>query len=136
MALVMGSGYTVNALNAILTALAFGWKVRLFSNDYTPVDGSVISDFTESTFVGYSAPTPSWTEGTDTNGNAILTSNTLSYTFTPSSGSALAYGYFMTDPNQTPEAYVGGERFGSSVTFTPGNPSLDLKVIVGLAPEF
>jgi hypothetical protein len=29
------------------------WHVRLFKNNYTPVDGSVLADFTEATFTGY-----------------------------------------------------------------------------------
>ncbi len=33
------------------------WIIRLYSNNYTPVDGSTLGDFTEATFTGYAAVT-------------------------------------------------------------------------------
>lgn len=136
MALVMTSAYTTPALAAIFAALSTDWRVRLYKTNVTPVDGSVIGDFTEADFVGYSSVNPSWTPGTDGSGDAIMSSDAMNYTFTSGSGSQVVYGYYITDPDQVPEALVGAELFGSSVTFTPSVPSLTLQVIVNLQPEF
>lgn len=136
MALVMASAYTVPTLAAILAALANGWKIRLYKNNVTPDDTSDVSDFMEATFTGYAALTPTWTPGTDSFGNALITSDTLNYSFTAGSGSQLIYGYYITDPSQPGEPLVGAEIFGTSVTFTPGNPNLALVVTVTLKPEF
>jgi hypothetical protein len=74
------------------------WRLALFQNNLTPVDGSVKADFTESTFTGYSPVSiargamgaPAIVANV-----AVCTLSTVP-TFTCTAGSGqLAYGWFL-----------------------------------------
>ena len=71
-------------------------KIKLFTNDYTPVEGSVVANFTEATAAGYAAITltgASWTIATDT-GVTTATYAQQTFTFTAASTN---YGYYITN---------------------------------------
>ena len=70
--------------------------LKLYKNDYTPVDGSVASDFTAADFTGYSDKSlarGTWTDAT-TNGNGKAE---MSYTAQSwdASSSQTVYGYYI-----------------------------------------
>lgn len=82
-------------------------KLKLFKNDYTPVDGSVVGDFTEADIAGYSAKTltgASWTVGT--NGDTEASFAEQEWTFT---GAGSIYGYYIT--NNAGTKVIWAERF-------------------------
>jgi hypothetical protein len=50
-----GKEYFLSLAMQVPTVASEDWFVKLFKNNFTPVDGSVTADFTEATFTGYSA---------------------------------------------------------------------------------
>lgn len=72
--------------------------LKLFVNDYTPVEGSVAGDFTEMSTQGYAAKTltaASWvvTPGAPSSGAYAQ----QTWTFDGTGGSTIVYGYFVID---------------------------------------
>jgi len=101
-------------------------KLHLFKNNYTPVGGSVLSNFTEVTLTGYAAVTltgSSWSIAVASN---VVTASYAAQTFTFSATGETVYGYYVTDNGTakvlwaellgTPYVVPGG---GGSVTITP-----------------
>jgi hypothetical protein len=100
--------------------------LKLFTNDYTPVDTSVAGSFTEASGGGYAAKTltnGSWTVTTANDpSDAVYAQQT--FTFTGAlSGSATIYGYFVVDADGT---LIWAERLAQS--FTPASNGDELKV--------
>jgi len=94
-------------------------KVRLFTNNYTPVDGTVLGDLTEAIFAGYVAQTiANWTTATTVSAKA-QTQATVS--FLNSSGSPKdVYGYYLT--NAGGSVLLGAERFSAPpISIADGN---------------
>jgi hypothetical protein len=100
--------------------------IRLYSNNYTPVEASVVGDFTEITATGYSAVTATpgnWviTEGDPTDASYPQTE------FALSSAEPEVYGYYIT--NSAGDILLWSERFvdgpyvigagGGSIFITP-----------------
>jgi len=104
-----------------LVADGLDWSCHLFQNDYTPIPGSDISNYTECTFPGYSSaviPVADW--GTVTV-SAHVASSTLSseLEFTADSSgfsSQSVYGYYVLD---SADVYKYGERFSDTRTIHP-----------------
>ena len=102
--------------------------IKLYTNDYTPVDTSIPADFTEATGGGYVSKTM-------TNGSWVITPANdpsdaiypeLIWTFTgPLTGNPSIYGYFIVDDNNT---LIFAEKF--AVARTPVNNGDQLKLTV------
>jgi hypothetical protein len=93
--------------------------LRLFTNDYTPLQTSNNTNFTDAAGGGYAALTLALNSWTVTPANdpsdAIYANQT--FTFTSNlTGNAACFGYFVTDAANT---VIWGERFASN--FTPTN---------------
>lgn len=75
---------------------AENFTLKLFTNNYTPVAGSIASNFTECAISGYSAKTltrGSWNDASTNGSNkAEISYATQSWTF---SGSGTVYGYYV-----------------------------------------
>ena len=100
--------------------------LKLYTNNYTPLDSSVAGDFTEASGGGYAAKTltnGSWTvTPADDPSDAVYAEQT--WTFTGAlAGSATIYGYFVIDADGT---IVLGEKFDYS--FTPAKNGDQLRV--------
>jgi hypothetical protein len=104
-------------------------KLRLFSNDYTPVETSVLGNFTEVTGGGYAAITltnGSWTiTPANDPSDAIYAEQTFTFTG-PIGGSGNIYGVYVEDNNGSTGVVVFAERFAT--LFTPVNNGDTLKV--------
>jgi hypothetical protein len=75
---------------------------RLFTNNYTPVAGSVLSSFVEAAFVGYVPQRATgWSAATLIGNNATTTANPITYQNT-SGVSQTIYGVFVTDGTAVP----------------------------------
>lgn len=76
---------------------ALNFTLRLFQNNFTPVKGSIFSDFTDATFSGYVAQTCTFGAGTVTSN--ISTAVAAAITFTRSIGatSNTIYGWYLVD---------------------------------------
>jgi hypothetical protein len=85
-------------------------SLRLYQNDYTPVEGSVVGDFTVATFTGYASITLGTGDWTITPG-APTSAACAQKTFTSSAGSQNQniYGYYLV--TVTDEIFIAGERF-------------------------
>lgn len=97
MALVVPDQGEVEKLSRMLNKSATGDVVlRLYTNNYTPIEGSVVGDFTDATAAGYAAKTltgSSWTISTVGN---VSTAAYAEQTFTFTAGET-CYGYFVTN---------------------------------------
>lgn len=85
-------------LNYLLQDVDLTWTYHLYKNDYTPVAGSVLGDFTESTFTGY-AEKAAVTEAAVTV-NAGHEANSLgaemTWTCTANGAAQQAFGIYIT----------------------------------------
>jgi len=98
MALVVPNQGEVEMLARILNKnTPYDVELRLFVNDITPDENTVIGDLTESTGDGYSPQTLSganWTISTD--GSGVTTAEYPQVTFTYTGAEANVYGYYVT----------------------------------------
>lgn len=82
---------------------ATGLYANLYQSAYTPVDGSVLADFTSrvSTFPGYAhQPISNWVDGgLDASNRRIISADPVTFTLT--SGTEAVYGYYITDGTPT-----------------------------------
>lgn len=110
----------VAVLNFVLAAADL--KLKLFSNNYTPGETSVVGSFTEVTGGGYVAKTLSVGNWTITSGDpstAAYPAQTFSFTGAIG-GSGNVYGYYITNVAGT-VLYAAGNLPGTVSPFTPSN---------------
>lgn len=89
--------------------------LKLFKNNYTPVEASVAGDFTEATFTGYSAIAltgSSWTISSGDPATAVYAEQT--FTSSADQTAELVYGYYIV--RDTGGEILWAERFSSPVS--------------------
>lgn len=105
-------------------------SVRLFSNDYTPVPSSVLSDFTEAGWTGYFRETinrAGWNAAVLVSGLASMTYGST-FEWTNNSGAPVTvYGWYAVNP-ATAVVQIA-ERFGVTRTIAAG-AKLQLQPVV------
>jgi hypothetical protein len=105
-------------------------SLRLYTNDYTPLQTSQNNAFTEADGGGYEAKTlthNNWTVNPESDPSDAVYGN-QTFTFSGNlAANASVYGYFVTDGDNT---FIWGERFGTA--FTPGNNGDNITI----APKF
>ena len=108
-------------------------SLRLFQNDYTPVEGSVVGNFTVATFTGYASITLATGDWTITPG-APTAAACGQKTFTSSAGSQNQpiYGYYLV--TATDEIVIAAERF-SDGPYTIVNNGDTIKVTPNITLE-
>lgn len=101
-------------LTALITALLANLKMRIFVNNITPDANTVIGDFTEATFTGYSAASLTTWSAPSIDGTGASISTTVQGQFTGTSGGGTGnmYGYYLTDSGGT--TLYGCERFAGA----------------------
>lgn len=127
MALLVPDVGEVQLLSRMLNKVATGdVKLRLFKNNYTPVEGSTVAAFTQASAAGYAEQTlagASWTVATSSGvTEAAYPERTFSF-----SAAETIYGYYVVDAAGT--TVLWAERFdgapfnipagGGSVKVTP-----------------
>lgn len=71
--------------------------LRLFENNYTPIETSTYASFTEATFSGYAAKTLTGANWTVTNADPAVATYSTTQTFTSNAAQTKAvYGYYIT----------------------------------------
>jgi len=104
-------------------------KLKLFTNDYTPVEGSVVGDFTEADTAGYTAidlAKADWTVETAT-GTTTAAQPQKTFTLT---GAGSHYGYYITDIAGT--GLLWAERFTDAPHAIPaggGTEKITIKLV-------
>jgi hypothetical protein len=108
-----------------------GSKLKLYTNDYTCTETSVIGDFTEATVVGYAhktLATGTWVVSTATN---ITTASYAEQEFLPTTAVS-CYGYMVS--NSVGTVLIYAERFtGAPFTLPAGGGSI--KVTLNLTGD-
>jgi hypothetical protein len=102
MAVAPNEGRVVLVNNLLAGGTLEAWSLRLFKNDYTPVVGSVLADFTQADFTGYSAKTLTRSQTGSTWGAASIASNIAqseyatdqSFTYTGATSQSV-YGWYI-----------------------------------------
>lgn len=110
-------------------------RMHLYQNAYTPVQGSVIGDFTEATFSGYASV--SMTLGTPTEVSHKAKSVAVAPSvFTHNGGgtSNTIYGYYVQD--SFTGDLVWAERFGSSQLMAVNGDSISVPGQITCDSEF
>jgi hypothetical protein len=95
--------------------------LKLYSNNYTPVDASAASNFTECTFTSYVAKTltrAGWNGATTVSNKASSTYSAASAWTCGATGQTV-YGYWITAT--TSSVILWAELFGSSRTLANGD---------------
>lgn len=97
------------------------WNVKLYSNNYTPVDASTASDFTEATFTGYAqvAVTESDWSGATITSNVAYSTSSLSplYSCTGGGGQTI-YGWYAV--GATSGKVLAAEKFATAIVLVSG----------------
>ena len=94
--------------------------LKLYKNDYTPTATSVVGNFTEADFTGYSAATldkDDWTIVTDGNSKASATNDAQSWT---AASTQTVYGYYVLSTSSA-TTVLWAERFGVARALTSGD---------------
>ena len=87
--------------------------VKLFKNDYTPVDGSTEANFTEADFTGYAAYVTDPDDWTVTPGApSLLAHPQIFFESSANQTQQDMYGYYVVQ--ETSGKYMWGERFDAS----------------------
>lgn len=129
-------GYSRTALAALITATKL--KVRLFTNNYSPINTTKVSDFTEATFTGYAAqnvPTLS-ADFINSDGNAEFAATAQNiWTASDAVSPNTVYGYWVADETSTP-ILLWCEKFDTPVDMLAGGNTLMLLLRFIQASQF
>lgn len=118
-----------------ITPTTFNLTLKLFVNDYTPVDASVNASFTEMSTQGYTSKTltaASWSVAQNGSNEAEGTYAQQSWTFDGTGGATTIYGYWIVDEDST---VLFAERFASSFTAEFNGDVLRVTPTVTLSKE-
>jgi hypothetical protein len=106
-------------------------KLRLYCNNYTPVDTSVLGSFTEAAGGGYAAislANGSWTVTTGNDpSDAVYAEQTFTFTGALTTNTTV-YGYYLEDNDGSTGAPVFAELLGTP--FVPANNGDTLKLTI------
>lgn len=103
--------------------VSYGWRMQLYQNNYTPVQGSTLADFVEADFSGYTGPQAiiGWSTPTIVSGHAKSLANMIQWTFGGGVTTNNIYGYYVI--SNTSGQLVFAERDpGAPKLMQPGSP--------------
>ena len=106
-------------------------KLHLYTNDYTPIEGSVIGGFTECTADGYEAIALTGSSFTVESSAGTTTATYAQQTFTLT-GESTDYGYYITDNSSAQVLWA--ERFSDAPHSIPSGGGTE-KVTVKITLE-
>jgi hypothetical protein len=113
--------------NAVSWQASLGgdWTLRLFGNNYTVVDATVLGNLTEAVFSGYSAITPTWAAPAVIGGVPTRVASTVTWNYTGGS-TYTVYGIYLTDAANT--QLLDAANFPAPVVLTVAQPSYSAQV--------
>ena len=98
------------------------WVIRLFSNNYTPVAGSTLADFTEASFTGYAAVTldPADFATATITSDVAYSTNSVTPTFTCTGGGGqTVYGWYAE--GSTSGKVLAAQKFDAARVIVAGS---------------
>lgn len=99
-------------------------KLRLYSNNYTPVHTSLFANFTECSFVGYVAKTPNFGAAfLNIASQAEIDAAAETWTFTAGAGTTTIFGIYLTYDTGGGDTVICAAKFAVPVTLTVGSPN-------------
>lgn len=123
----------LNLFNALLwkdaAVPALPWYLVLYSNNFTPTQASVIADFTEATFTGYSAVElnrATWQAPALVGNKSQIQYGTTPITWTATAGFQTIYGYVIFEG--VSNKLLIAEKFATAV-------DLNLYPVIGVLPR-
>ena len=105
--------------------------LRLFTNNYTPVEGSVYASFTEATAAGYGEIELEGNDWTIATSTGVTTASFAQQTFTLTAAST-NYGYYVV--NNAKNQVLWAERYGDAPHTIPSGGGTE-KITVKLVGE-
>ncbi len=105
--------------------------LRLFTNNYTPVEGSVYASFTEATAAGYGEIELEGNDWTITTSTGVTTASFAQQTFTLTAAST-NYGYYVV--NNAKNQVLWAERYSDAPHTIPSGGGTE-KITVKLVGE-
>jgi len=121
-------GASLQYTDAIITELLDGAELALFKNNYTPINSSILSNFTEANFTGYSRITLSgWSAAAlDANNKAATSLGPQTFTCSGSATPNDIYGIFVLTAGgallyaeRNPAGAVTINTAGQTFSYTP-----------------
>lgn len=105
----------ISQVDALVAARTY--SVRLYQNNYTPVVGSVLANFTIATYSGYASQNAAFgASSIDANGNAKADAAALTFAHSGGATSNSIYGYYVVDTGANKVVFA--ERFaGAPLSF-------------------
>lgn len=132
--LVVPDAGEIPMLDAVTAAL--GLKLRLYKNNYTPSQSTVIGDFSgnEANFSGYAAATPAM-GASSTISHKATSVDAATRTFTHNGGGTAntIYGYYVTDAGAT--IVYWAERLPAPVTMGSNGDTINVTLQLTLNSE-
>ncbi len=114
------------------TSVTAPYILRLFRNDYTPVEGSTNGSFTEANFTNYVPKTlarATWSAAVTNGSNkAEVSYGSSPQSWTCGASGNTIYGYWVESNDGTP-IILWGERFGTSRVLANGD-------VLNITPKF
>lgn len=110
-----------------------GLTLKLFCNDYTPLDSSIASNFTEASGGGYAAKALAYGSWTESNVGGIeqVAYAAQAFVFTGAlTTNPTVYGYFVVDADGT---LLFAERLPAAFTPASNNDELDVTPVFQLS---
>lgn len=108
---------------------ALPWYLILYSNNFVPLETSVLADFTQATFTGYSPvelTRATWQAPVMVGNKALIQYDTVPQTWTATAGFQTIYGYVIFQG--VTNTGIIAERFATPVDLT-------LYPVVGVLPR-
>jgi len=128
----VGELIILDALVAGDTLAAF--ECRLYQNNYTPVQGSVIGSFTVATFSGYAADWCAFGSATTVSNKAKIVGTTdVEFTHNGGGTSNTIYGYYVVDT--VSGEVVWAERFAASQAMANNGDKITITLALTLFSE-
>lgn len=118
-----------------LSGIAPTLQMRLYQNNYTPVDASVLADFMIATFSGYASVAVTMGAPVSAANKAKSTATSASV-FTHNGGGTMntIYGYYIVDT--VLNEVLWAERFGSSQTMGNNGDQISCTAVLTFDSEF
>lgn len=122
----------LNFIYALL-AVASNFQVKLYTNDVTPDQDSVLADFTEATYDGYSPVNwPFGTPFTDGSNKATVAPVVANFTGPASGGPVDVYGFYVSFSYSGEQLLMAGRLAGAPVTLADVDDVVALNVYLRL----